>query len=718
VCLNSGLVSDKMAAMRRTARCFSITLLATSFCCPAYSQCVASPEIKVFTDAFTAAGTGGAPQAERKAAQKKVLDEALTAYPTDVFLLDRKRDWFNDNTSAGREAAILYFAALHEKYPDSPAVTAEYADVLRAKDSSQAVKLLEASETAHPKDSWTHYKLLPVYESGKFRNQHRLVEELDAYLKLCPSPSSSYAYRIMTTEGAPEQIAHHASLLRARLEAELGAPNQGLWTALWDLEFKAAPPTDHPAVRERIGKDLGRFESFSDHDEVAWLTFLLKGYQLMGDRDGADRIAERIVETSPNSREAETIVTEGWQKEHPFPRESDHSSQQAWFRSSAAVAHQWYERWHGMLQLMQEFTSRAALDDTTPEELVSLGRKYIQSYHENPNSFYGANPVEFEVADALIRKNALPAEIPAWLDEGYFRENNRPSRMLGRVRDEMTEEMKARADRQTGYMRIERARILLDYYDALGQPTKAPGIEDQLSGVTPAEERLKPELYEVRAHAALMDKRKLDALMYYRAARDLGGKQTGSGKTDTADLDQKIDLLYKELGGTQATFGLLTGKAMLSPLSSMTWETPKNPLPSFNLTDLSGKSWKLADVYGSAILINIWATWCGPCREEHAAFERLYEMLKDSKDITVLSVNVDAESGLVAPYMTEHKYTFPVVFGKELVDAVEGNEVFGIPQNWFVSPAGKLEAIQLGYGGDPNWQSIILARLQEVMKAK
>jgi thiol-disulfide isomerase/thioredoxin len=263
-------------------------------------------------------------------------------------------------------------------------------------------------------------------------------------------------------------------------------------------------------------------------------------------------------------------------------------------------------------------------------------------------------------------------------------------------------------------MRIERARILLDYYDALGQPAKAAGIEDQLSGVNPTEDRLKPELYEVRAHAAIMQSRRLDALLYYRAARDLGGKQSHGGVTDVAELDKQIDALYAELGGTQATFGLFRKKTELSPISSISWEVPKNPLPSFSLTDLGGKTWSVADLKGVATLVNVWATWCGPCREEHPELEKLYEKVKDRKDMAVLSVNVDEQAGLVAPYMAEHKYTFPVVLGKELVDAVMGNGASGIPQNWIISPTGKLETIQLGYGADPSWQNLIFSKLQEM----
>jgi thiol-disulfide isomerase/thioredoxin len=703
--------------MLRAAGYFSLTLLAF-FSRPANSQCTAPPEIKTFTDAYTAASSGSAPQAERKAAQKKVLDEALAEHPTNYFLLDRQRDWFDDNTSAGQEAGIAYFAALHEKYPGDSGVTVEYADVLKAKDSARAVKLLEDAEKAHPDDPWAHFKLLAVYESGKFRNQSRLAEELDGYLKLCPSPGSPYVYRVMMSNGVSEQTARHATLLRARLDENSGSPNQNLWSTLWDMEFKVAPPSDHAVVRERIRKDLAYFEAFPNAGKPDWLTFLQKGYAMIGDKTAADRLGARLAADFPNSREAESSVTEEWRNAHPFPRNADHATMQAYYRASAATSHDWYARWRNVIYMMQEFSARAALDDTKSDDLLALARAYVKAYHENPNSFYGATAIEFQVADALIKKKALPADIPAWLDEGFHRENNRPSRLTGAARDDLSDEMKALGDRQAAFMRIERARILLDYYDAIGQPAKSRGVEDQIAGLTP-EDQLKPELFEVRAHAAVMDNRKLDALMFYRAARDLGGRREAAGKTDTADLDQKIEGLYKELGGTGATMALFTGKTKFEPLTSMKWEAPKNPIPAFTLSDLGGKTWKLADLNGKATLINIWATWCGPCREEHPVLQKLYEQIKDKTALTLLSISVDEEAGLVAPYMSEHKYTFPVLFaGDAVVKAVNGHDGFGIPQNWFVTPAGKLETIQSGYGGDPDWQTIVLGKLQELMKEK
>jgi hypothetical protein len=188
-----------------------------------------------------------------------------------------------------------------------------------------------------------------------------------------------------------------------------------------------------------------------------------------------------------------------WNADHKFPKDGDQAAQQAFYRAQAGTTHEWYQRWHNVFALMQEFNAVAALDDTKPEELLKLAEQYVDAYHKSPNSFYGAMPMEFDVADALIRKKSLPADIPAWMEEGFRRESNRPSRLTGMVRDQLSDEMKKNMDRQMVSMRIERARILLAYYDAVCQREKSRGIDDGLAGLNPPDDRLKPELFQVRA---------------------------------------------------------------------------------------------------------------------------------------------------------------------------------------------------------------------------
>jgi thiol-disulfide isomerase/thioredoxin len=703
-------------------RLLRVAMLA-AFACTAFAQCEAAGSIKEAVNAYNAVRRTSGTPAEQRAARTAILQKAFAETPTDYFLLDRLRDLLDDNTSDGRAASLARFTELRAKYPDSVEVTTVYAEVLRAKDSAQSQQLIEAAAKAHPDFPWIHQSLFRSFESGNARNPERLGEEIEAFLKLCEPTAGAYIYRVMLGAGPVGVVARHAPRLRARLEAWTGVPDQQLWPVLWDMEFKTAPPATHPAVRERIGKDLARLSEGTHPDTAAWLAFLRAGYTRIDDKLAADRVADRIVSDFPNAGEAERIVTERWNKEHPFPKDGDAATIQAFHRASAAAAHEWRQRWpRSLLWLNQEFFSTAALDDTRPDALLKLAEEFVQAYHTDSNSFYGGLPMEFEVAQALIKKKALPTAIPAWMEEGHKRELARPSRGLGEFRDDLPPAFKANADRQIDNMRIARARILLDYYEAAGQPNKAAGIDDSLVGFTPIDDRMKPELFEVRAKAAEMDNRKLDAIILYRAAREMGGRPSvrpvPGEKTDVQMLDEKIAALWKTLGGTPASYGIFSGKAKIEPVEAVRWERPRNQLPNTDLTDLQGKTWALSNFNGKATLINVWATWCGPCRAEHPDFQKLYEKMKDRSDIAVLSLNVDQEVGLVAGYMSEFHYTFPVVLGKEVLSAVVGGGEIAIPQNWFLGPNAKIEWTQMGYLPDPNWQSMMAGKLDELLKKK
>ena len=114
---------------------------------------------------------------------------------------------------------------------------------------------------------------------------------------------------------------------------------------------------------------------------------------------------------------------------------------------------------------------------------------------------------------------------------------------------------------------------------------------------------------------------------------------------------------------------------------------------------------------GKALLINVWATWCGPCVAEHPEFQKLYEKLKNRKDFAVLSFNMDEDIGKVAPYIAKHHYTFPVIPARDLVNSIKPSII--LPQNWLVNPKGKLEWEQIGYSREEtDWQDKVIAKME------
>jgi peroxiredoxin len=111
--------------------------------------------------------------------------------------------------------------------------------------------------------------------------------------------------------------------------------------------------------------------------------------------------------------------------------------------------------------------------------------------------------------------------------------------------------------------------------------------------------------------------------------------------------------------------------------------------PSFTLPDLNGKMVSLADYKGQVVLLNIWATWCGPCVEEMPSMERLHQELKDEKFV-ILAVSID-ESGAkaVLPFMKKHKLSFLA-----LTDSVASiknlYQTTGVPESFIIDKEGRI----------------------------
>lgn len=113
------------------------------------------------------------------------------------------------------------------------------------------------------------------------------------------------------------------------------------------------------------------------------------------------------------------------------------------------------------------------------------------------------------------------------------------------------------------------------------------------------------------------------------------------------------------------------------------------PAPDFTFPDLHGKEVSLSDYRGKVVLVNIWATWCGPCRDEMPSMQRLYERLK-GKDFEILAVSIDSTgSKAVAPFMEELNLTFPALLDPEgKIRTLYG--ITGVPESYVVDKKGIL----------------------------
>jgi peroxiredoxin len=88
---------------------------------------------------------------------------------------------------------------------------------------------------------------------------------------------------------------------------------------------------------------------------------------------------------------------------------------------------------------------------------------------------------------------------------------------------------------------------------------------------------------------------------------------------------------------------------------------PPAPAPDFTLRALSGPNLRLAEQRGQVVMVNFWATWCGPCRQEMPHLNRLYEKYRAS-GFTLLGINVDDDTYKAADLASKLAVKFPVLF--------------------------------------------------------
>ncbi len=111
--------------------------------------------------------------------------------------------------------------------------------------------------------------------------------------------------------------------------------------------------------------------------------------------------------------------------------------------------------------------------------------------------------------------------------------------------------------------------------------------------------------------------------------------------------------------------------------------------PDFTLKDLNGDVCRLADFRGRVVLLNFFATWCGPCRQELPDFVRLYERFKD-KGLEIIGVSLDQEGeAVLRPFIRQYGITFPIVLGTREVVLNYGG-IKGIPTTFIIDHNGAI----------------------------
>ena len=160
-------------------------------------------------------------------------------------------------------------------------------------------------------------------------------------------------------------------------------------------------------------------------------------------------------------------------------------------------------------------------------------------------------------------------------------------------------------------------------------------------------------------------------------------------------------VLYNRLSGEVSMGGIATvaqETAAAEETAAPGETTPEtqesaNLAPDFTVYDLDGNAHKLSDFQGKPVLLNFWASWCGPCQMEMPDFQKFYESHGDKVNFVIVNLT-DGQQETVesaSAFIEEKGYTFPVYYDTD-IDAAMKYGVSAVPVSYFIDAEGNFVA--------------------------
>jgi peroxiredoxin len=134
--------------------------------------------------------------------------------------------------------------------------------------------------------------------------------------------------------------------------------------------------------------------------------------------------------------------------------------------------------------------------------------------------------------------------------------------------------------------------------------------------------------------------------------------------------------------------------------------------PGFQLQSSANTNLSLSDLKGQVVLINFWASWCGPCRQEMPVLEQLYRKYK-SAGFTLLGVNVEPKAADAEGFLKSTPVSFPILFDPDS-KVSRLYEVSGMPSTVILDRSGKVRYVHHGY--KPGEESEYLDQIRTLVR--
>ncbi len=630
------------------------------------------------------------------------LRALATQYPDDFFIQRAYQDSFRGDHDLADEFDRAL--GMYRNRPSYPLSRYYEARLLMYVDPQRSSATFDELLKANPNFVWPHLEFVEWNTLPGRHNTEESAEHWKAFAAKCP-------------DGLAPHNVQDPQNTRRTLERRNTWLDLDLWPELWAAEERTGIGV--ATLESNVRGDLHRIEAWPFRPDPNLFQVYREAARILKDPGLVESLRVKAEREAPNSELALVLARDKWCQKNPVPTSgTDHDAWDVFKEKEAKAEREWVRQWPNdwsmLVDLLHRVESRARSNEPgvgTAEDLAVVD-EFMRAKQSSPDGGSMWPPPETAIArfyvDAKVRLDQVPGLLKAAAQNIEKQEKYQMSSLL------LPEEFRAkRTDwRAITWQRIEEIRA--DYFLATDRPADTRAvIEQTLTKMSAEHTESQGEQYAKASWLRRLgtvdaqDGRVEEALAHYQASLAAWDKES-LGKPDEQVTLAPIKQYYLAHGGTEEKWPeWATAKTKVREVSN-----EKIPpafvklLPEFSATDLSGRTWQLGDLTGKATFVNLWATWCGPCRGEHPSIQKLQEMLKDRKDVQVLTISVDDSPGAVTAYLKEKGYTFPVIRAPELAD-----KLFpwcGLPTNFLVNATG-LRTSLYGFWGDA-------ASLQQVLE--
>jgi thiol-disulfide isomerase/thioredoxin len=600
--------------------------------------------------------------------------------------------------------AAGYRAKLHDS-PDDAATLFLVGVSLLSKDPAEAVRDFDRAAAKDAHYPWPYFELINVYANWQ-PNPSKLAANMRAYRNLCPGNGDAFRYLSRIADRAATR--DFAEQLRTLLERTGATSELTRYADLWAAEFRCARPTDFDLLRDRIRGDLKRLEPLAQADRKLLYT-LQTGYELTGQSEAAHGVLVDAQRPSDPS----WVAYRTWEAQHPYsahPRSPEEL--RAYRDAHRKAAEEWAAKWP------DSRVSWSAMLDTasTPEQASEAGEKVVRLAADNPEPQQRATAYG-KTAGVWLKYGVRPKDVPE-LAEQALRDLDRTEAAAGPVVIESNRELQFKL--YFAILRFDFWNTVLEAVLRLGDVDRAARVSKDMQGWL-AGRPIKPDMppnvagfyprWEgfvdvAQGRVAEAQGRKAEALACYRRVL-IGPAKQYPGNLILA----RAQALWKDRGGTDEGWLVWSKPAEASPAgprpvaraaappsstpaeNASGWRKVDRSFADLNLSALTGKVWTVADLRGKITLIDVWASWCGPCTAELPHIQELYDKIKTRTDVQLVTLDADENPGMADLFAKKQHYTFPVLLGGGYFAQIKPAP--SVPRTWIVDKTGaaRLEKI-------------------------